>query len=230
MKRLLVLVTAALSLGACSIVPEPIQLAEGSPLVSFNQIIDDPSGLSVVGEKARWGGRIVGVQNKQDASEIEVIFFPEASNGKPRTGEESKGRFKAIVPGFVDPLVFEKDRLITIVGDVAAPETGIIGEQNYIYPTLSAMGYYMWKQSTDVEVQNIGFQPFGYGMPFYRSAWGSLYSPWHSGFHRSRIRVISNNGHSQGSSVQPPAKPSSPSAPVSSPGRPTSAGPAVQKH
>jgi outer membrane lipoprotein len=170
--------------------------------VPFSQIINSPQAQAAVGEKARWGGRIVSVENKQDASEIEVIFFPAGLNGKPRTGEESEGRFKAIVPGFVDPLVFEKDRLITIVGNVSEPATGIIGEQAYTYPTLNAVGYYMWKQSSDLEVRNVGYQPFFFGSPFYRMGWSSWYDPWGPSFHRSRVRVIEHNGHSQGSRVE----------------------------
>lgn len=208
MKRILVMVAAALSLGGCAMVPEPIQIAENTPLVPFEQIIQNPEAVAAVGEKARWAGRIVGVQNKAEVSEIEVIFFPSASNGKPQTSEESGGRFKALVPGFVDPLVFEKDRLITIVGEVAPSESGIIGEQNYTYPTLSAVGYFMWKQTTDVQVQNIGnigYEPFFFGSPFHRRGWSAWhnpwYSPWNTGFHRSRVRVIKNNGHTQGSRV-----------------------------
>ncbi|WP_371192874.1 Slp family lipoprotein [Glaciecola sp. SC05] len=202
MNRVLIIMFAGLLLSGCASVPEQIKIPENAVLVPFNQIINNPEAVSAIGEKARWGGRIVSVQNKQKVSEIEVIFFPEASNGKPKTGEESPGRFKAVVPGFVDPLVFEKDRLITIVGEVATSETGIIGEQNYTYPTLSAVGYFMWQQTSDVQVQNIGYDPFLFGMPFHNRGWSTWYNPWHSGFHSSRVRVIRNNGHSQGSRVE----------------------------
>lgn len=206
MSRILVVIVAALGINACAVVPEQIQIADDTILVPFEQVISNPQAVSAIGEKARWGGRIVSVQNKEKVSEIEVFFFPSSGNGKPKTGDESQGRFKALVPGFVDPLVFEKDRLITIVGEVATSEDGIIGEQVYTYPTLNAVGYYMWKQSSDIEVQHIGYQPFFYGAPFYGSAWNNWYSPWRPGFYRSRVRVIKNNGHSQGSQVSRPSQ------------------------
>jgi len=191
-----------LGLGGCATVPEPIQIPENTRLVEYEQVINSPEAVAVLGEKARWGGRIVGVQNKAEVSEIEVVFFPESSNGKPQTSQQSEGRFKAIVPGFVDPLVFEKDRLITIVGEVSEPVVGIIGEQNYTYPTLNAVGYFMWKQTSDVQIQNIGFEPFLFGPRFgvrgFHPWYSPWYSPWHNGFHHSRVRVIRNNGHSQG--------------------------------
>ncbi|MFC4699768.1 Slp family lipoprotein [Glaciecola siphonariae] len=201
MKKYFAILAALATLSACSMVPEPIQIADNTPLMSFDKVINSDDALSAQGEKARWGGRIVSVQNKKDVSEIEVIYFPEGHNGKPKTDQQSEGRFKAIVPGFVDPLVFEKDRLITIVGNVSAPEVGIIGEQNYTYPTLNAAGYHMWKQSTDIEVRNVGYQPFFYASPFYNRGWSAWHNPWRPNYYRSRLRVSKYNGHSQGGSV-----------------------------
>ncbi len=208
MRKAICTIALAFSISACTVVPKQIQVAEDTPLVPFEQVITNTNATNSIGEKARWGGKIVSVQNREELSEIEVVYFPESSNGKPRTGEESSGRFKALVPGFVDPLVFEQNRLITIIGNITEPAEGIIGEQSYTYPTLNAVGYYMWQQSTEVEVRNVGYQPFlyGYGSPFYRGGYHSWYRPWGYGygFQRSRVRVTSHNGHSQGGRVERP--------------------------
>jgi outer membrane lipoprotein len=212
-----------LALSACSVVPDPIQVTDENVLVPFDTVMNDPQASNVAGQSARWGGRIVGVENKKEVSEIEVVFFPDSSTGKPRIGQESTGRFKAVVEGFVDPLVFVQGRLITVVGEVTAPLTGIIGEQEYTYPTLNAQGYYMWKQTTEVDVDQIGFVPFHargfrgnvfYGnpyliSPFYRNAWSPWFDPWGPGF-RSRVRVTHNVGHSQGATVKPSSSRTSP--------------------
>jgi outer membrane lipoprotein len=208
---------------ACTVVPEPIQVADTNTLVSFEEVANNLESDVQVGKQARWGGRIVAVENKKDVSEIEIVFFPESSSGKPRIGQESGGRFKAVVDGFVDPLVFEQNRLITVVGEVGAAQTGIIGEQNYTYPTLNAVGYYMWRQTSEVEVDQIGFVPFTgrgffgrafygnpfYVSPFYRSAFSPWYDPWGPSFH-TRLRVVHKDGHTQGAKVTLPNKVSQP--------------------
>ena len=222
-KKVLSLFALIFAVSACSVVPEPIQVADENTLVPFEDVFNNLESDAQVGKKARWGGRIVAVENKKDVSEIEVVFFPESSVGKPRIGEESGGRFKAVVDGFVDPLVFEQNRLITVVGEVGKAQTGIIGEQDYTYPTLNALGYYMWRQTTEVDVDQIGFVPFNgrgfygsaffgspfYVSPFYRHAWSPWYNPWGPNL-RTRVRVIHNDGHTQGAKVNPPARVSRP--------------------
>jgi outer membrane lipoprotein len=196
----------------CAVVPDSIDVGENTTLVAFEDVSTsianaDPSAAARsldAGKKARWGGKIVSVVNKKDASEIEVVFFPEDRLGKPKTGMPSVGRFKAVVEGFVDPLVFEQGRLITVVGDVGDTHTGIIGEQEYTYPTLNAMGYYMWKETTDVniEIDTFAFSPFSYGAGFHRNFFNPWYDPWMRSRHRSRIRIERYNGHSQGGTVK----------------------------
>jgi outer membrane lipoprotein len=203
---------AIVVLSGCAMVPEPIDVSKNTVLVSFEDV---NKGVTTVGpthsqtsvdagQKARWGGKIVSVVNKKTVSEIEVVFFPEDRLGKPKTGMPSAGRFKAVVDGFVDPLVFEQGRLITVVGDVSSSITGVIGEQEYVYPTLNAKGYYMWKDSTDinVEMDSFAFSPFSYRMGFRNSFFNPWYDPWLRNYQRSRIRVIRHNGHSQGGAVR----------------------------
>jgi outer membrane lipoprotein len=205
----------------CTIVPEPIDVAKNESLVPFEQIsaitqqavnqeTTAPASISQIGEKARWGGKIVSVENKKEFSEIEVVFFPENSFGKPRTGQPSIGRFKAVVKGFVDPVVFEQGRLITVVGEIGDAQTGIIGEQEYNYPTLNAMGYHMWKQTSEVQVDTFAFAPFGYYAGFNRGFFSPWYDPWHFRSQRHRIRLTHNNGHEQSGRVRGGISPRTP--------------------
>lgn len=211
------LVTVILAIGflsACVTVPSEIDVAKNANLVPFEKVSNsivtvgpDAEGTSTqvdTGKKARWGGKIVSVVNKKDVSEIEVVFFPENKYGKPITSMPSVGRFKAVVEGFVDPLVFEQGRLITVVGEVGDGQTGIIGEQAYLYPTLNAMGYYMWKESTNinVELDTFGFMPFGYRSGFNHNFFNPWYDPWYRRHQRARIRIDKYNGHSQGGQIR----------------------------
>lgn len=135
--------------------------------------------------------------------------YPTNHYGKPLDSGESKGRFKAKIKGFVDPLVFEKGRLITLVGQVTAAEQGIIGEQNYTYPVLAAEGYHMWKLTRDLEVDSIRFSPFSHH-------WGThslFYSRhlFHRGFYPSKVRVKVKDAQSSRSNANQ-AKASTPSS------------------
>lgn len=217
-----------LVLSACAIVPKPIDVSKNTVLVSYEDVNNGivsvgpttPKTSVDAGQKARWGGKIVSVINKKNVSEIEVVFFPEDRLGKPKTGMPSAGRFKAVVEGFVDPIVFEKGRLITVVGDVSSSITGIIGEQEYVYPTLNAKGYYMWKDTTDINVEMNGFafSPFSYRMGFRNSFFNPWYDPWLRNYQRSRIRVIRHNGHSQGGATRQSSSSSSSSSATSTRG------------
>jgi outer membrane lipoprotein len=207
--KIMTITVALAALTACSSVPTPIDVEDNAKLVSYDKVSASVlstdqkqmgiTNLPNISGKARWGGKIVSVVNKKEVSEIEVVFFPENRFGKPLTSMPSAGRFKAIVDGFVDPLVFVQGRLITIVGEVSESQVGIIGEQNYTYPTLSAKGYYMWKETSDVNVEldTFAFSPFGYRSAFHRN----FFNPWYDPWARSRIRVQKYNGHSQGGSV-----------------------------
>jgi len=217
--KLLVGLLVISAVTGCAIVPNEIDVAKNTNLVPFEKVSNNtvsvgpntaaPMSASSKGKKARWGGKIVSVENKKDVSEIEVVFFPENSYGKPRTSMASAGRFKAVVDGFVDPLVFEQGRLITVVGEVGDGQSGIIGEQDYTYPTLNAMGYYMWKESSDVRVEldTFGFSSFGFRSGFHNSFFNPWYDPWYHRHQRGRIRIEKYNGHSQGGTVRRSSQP-----------------------
>lgn len=201
MKLLVTMFASILLIGGCTAVPSPIDVDEKEILTPFEVLATNKDDASYIGSKARWGGKIVKVENKQDVSEIEVVFFPENSFGKPRTGQASAGRFKAVVEGFVDPIVFEKNRLITVVGEVSEVQSGLIGDQTYQYPTLNALGYHMWKETTEVDVDAYMFSPFGFHAGYHRGFFSPWYDPFWGTKRRVKLRVTEYNGHKQGARV-----------------------------
>jgi len=66
----------------------------------------------------------------------------------------------------LDPLIYTKGKSITVVGTIATPERGKIGEQNYLYPVLQAQGIHLWKKIQKIDVQ-INSAPFWYDPFFY---------------------------------------------------------------
>ena len=166
MSRYLVLLTVFLFAG-CTIVPDSIEVPEGTQLVSYSKAVT--SGANAQGQKARWGGMIVGVENKPNKTFIELAHFPLNHYGKPSTNGETSGRFKVQIDGFVDPIVFEEGRAATFLGTVTAPTAGMVGEQPYIYPTIIADDYHMWRKQEVYDVNTYFFNYHtGWYSPFYR--------------------------------------------------------------
>ena len=124
MSRYFVLLAVFLFAG-CTIVPDSIDVPEGTQLVSYSKAVT--SGASAQGQKARWGGLIVGVENKPNQTLIELAHFPLNHYGKPGTNGETSGRFKVQIDGFVDPIVFEEGRSATFLGTITAPTAGMGG-------------------------------------------------------------------------------------------------------
>lgn len=182
----------AIFAAGCANVPEPLEVAENTSLATFDSVIN--GDITAQGATARWGGEIVTVENKKDYSEIEILHYPSNHYGKPRSTLNSEGRFKVRVAGFIDPLVFEKGRLITFLGEIGEPAEGIIGEQTYVYPVLLANGYYMWKETEEYEVSGFHYSPLSpyWGLGLRGGYWGSY------GFHynRATIRVRTKNSSS----------------------------------
>ncbi len=175
---------AVLTMTGCAIVPDAIDVKDDTSLVSYTRAVT--SGNAQLGEPARWGGVIVGVENKPQKTFVEVVHFPLNHYGKPNTSAETVGRFKVLIDGFVDPISFEEGRTVTFVGSVGSPTAGMVGEQPYMYPTLNAQDYHLWRKEVAYDVSGIYFN--------YHTGWYSPYmSPYfHPSwrFHRSRVRVI----------------------------------------
>lgn len=194
----------------CAVVPDTIKVPEGTELITYTQAVTESN--AVMGKPARWGGLIVGVENKPDETYIELVHFPLSDNGKPDKKAQTVGRFKVLVEGFVDPVSFESGRLATFVGSLVEPTAGMVGEQPYLYPTLKADDYHMWRNRSTYDVSSMSMGPgWGWGGgffdPWYGPMWGIGWGPawapawrlggWGAwgwgpgwGMSRTRMRVI----------------------------------------
>lgn len=150
----------ALWITACSTLPEPIQMPDGVQLISYENAAS--STEQAIGQKARWGGVIAKIENKSEKTMLELVYYPLASYGRPLAGDESIGRFRVYVNGFMDPMVYQKGRTMTFTGDFSGLEDGLVGEHQYVFPTLNASGYYLWKEIQRVDVNMISVWPYDY--------------------------------------------------------------------
>lgn len=113
----------------------PIDVAPGAAAAAIERYHD----AEVV-----WGGRIVEVRNRANASEIVIDAYPLDSGQRPRLKEPSQGRFIAVLQGYVESYDYPQGRFLTLSGKVDGSVSGIADEQPHLYPVVRAEGLHLW--------------------------------------------------------------------------------------
>ena len=98
------------------------------------------------GEVVMLGGRVVETTPSAEGSEIVVLQLPLAMMDKPALDKRSGGRFLISTPEFLDPLVYRKLTLITVVGEVTGQEERLMGDYLYTLPVLRPIEIKQWDQ------------------------------------------------------------------------------------
>ena len=165
----LIFLALFMMLTACSshIPAEIKQSAENSPDIQKTQL--NPS--QYIGHNVRWGGTILQVENKQNASWLSIVGFPLNSYGRPLTSVESTGRFIAIIDEFLEPIVYTNDRQITFSGKFIKTESRKVGEFLYDYPVIKIEHYHLWPI---VSTPDTNHYPYWWYDPWYYPA-----NPYH---------------------------------------------------
>lgn len=164
---LILLITACSS----NIPVEIRQSLEGAPSVS--EVRDQPEDYT--SQRVRWGGVILNTENKHKTSRLTIIAFPLNDNGKPRVSGQTSGRFIAIVDEFLEPLVYSRERLFTVTGELVNSETHNVGEFAYDYPVIEVDFHYLWPKTPDPATVN--YPPYRYYDPWYHPYYYPRYYP-----------------------------------------------------
>lgn len=165
-----VALAAFLGLAGCAS-KVPVEIREpvpGSP--ALKEVLTDPAAFS--GARVRWGGTIVEVENKQDATLIQVVGRKLESEGRPEDKDRSPGRFMAQVAGFLDPAIFAPGRQLTVMGILQDPVTREIGEYEYELPVVRARVHYLWPRK---EPERRDYRP----EPWVYDPWFPHHSPYY---------------------------------------------------
>lgn len=174
MRAVAVVATLFLMTGCASTVPKPIRDAPvGAP--SPGVVRADPDAYHDAA--VRWGGTIVSVTNKAEFTELELVARPLDDSGRPRPVDRSLGRFLARVPGFLDPAVYERGRLLTVVGVVSGVQERSVGEYPYRFPVVAVDGHHLWPKRTPVSERPYPYDPYGYD-PWYPRSMFHPYCPY----------------------------------------------------
>ena len=168
------LFAGALVLAACATIPEGLQpVPERQP--SLAEVRQDPDVFA--GAEVVWGGVIASVSNLADGTHLEIVSRPLGRDMRPVSGDRSDGRFRAFVPGFLDPQVHARLREVTVRGHVTGVTDGVIGAFPYAFPQIEAAAVHLWPP-VPPEPQVIYRDPFW--DPW--GPWGPYRHPWRRGW------------------------------------------------
>jgi outer membrane lipoprotein len=100
-----------------------------------------------IGKHVMLGGRIASVVNNNDGSYLEIVQFDLTALSYPEDTFLSYGRFLATADRFLDPMVFRKGMLITLVGEIKGKKSQRLENMDYTYPVLTMRDWYLWRGS-----------------------------------------------------------------------------------
>lgn len=113
----------------------------------FSQIQGDPVGYA--GSVVHIGGKIIDHEAKEGLSELTVLHLPLDWQGRPGDEDRSEGRYILCSREFLDPALYKKDLLLSVVGRITGVETRGIGGFDYPYPVIEPIEMKLWpKQET----------------------------------------------------------------------------------
>lgn len=161
-----------LALSGCVTVPDAIKGTSSLPQQDLVRVMNAPQ--LYVGQEARFGGKVVDIQNMQGKTRLEIATMPLDSGARPVLGEASIGRIYALVPGFLDPVDY-RGQLVTVVGPITGTENGKIGETAYKYMVMQVTGYKRWRVVQQVVMPPEPMDPWMWGGGY---RWRTHPAPW----------------------------------------------------
>lgn len=132
------------TLSACAPAMSKKVRQEADQSLSFPVLADDPDAYK--GKIVILGGVIAQTTAKSGQTELEIVQKPLDAANIPETTDRSDGRFLVIADSFLDPLIYKKDRKITIAGEVVGSEVRKLNELDYRYPVIKSQELKLWPE------------------------------------------------------------------------------------
>jgi outer membrane lipoprotein len=130
-----------LLLSACATLSPAFKDAQVTD-ISYRQLsadIDSYRNTSV-----RWGGVIIDVENEENFSLMQVLFYPLDYYGRPELDKFSDGRFVIKSAKFLDPKVYTADREIIAVGVIDGEIERAIDNKRHQMPLITSDTIHLW--------------------------------------------------------------------------------------
>ncbi len=90
------------------------------------------------------GGKIIETNVSSTLSELTVLQLALDNNGRPVNLDQSHGRFLVLSKQFLDPAIYQKGMLLTLVGKLKGSEGRAIGGFDYVYPLVEPIEIKLW--------------------------------------------------------------------------------------
>lgn len=161
-------------LSACAGLPPAV---EHAPAVQIGYEQANSDITQYQGTPVRWGGVIIDVENEENASLVQVVFYPLDFSGRPQLHKTGEGRFVVKSAEFLDPAVYAKDKEITVAGVISGKIELTVGKRTIHVPLISATAIHLWPPQS-YDARYYGPYPYhGYPgfAPIYR---GGFYGPY----------------------------------------------------
>jgi outer membrane lipoprotein len=110
-----------------------------------------------------WGGRIVGVVNAGDATELEVLALPLGAGDRPKRDADGGQRFVIVEQGFLEPMTWAPGRYVTALGRFSGVVQRSVGAFPVDHPVLEAEQLELWPVTPNSRRSNVSF---GIGVSF----------------------------------------------------------------
>jgi outer membrane lipoprotein len=165
MRKLVLIISVLLLTGCASVISEQSRKLIDTD-ASFKVIKETPEAY--IGKHVMLGGRIANVRNSAEGAQLEIVQFDLSSSGYPEDTFLSYGRFLATNSSYMDPMVYRRGLLITLVGEIKGKKTMRLDDVDYTYPVLAMRDWHIWRGS-DLERGNIypsaipTYDPYSYG-------------------------------------------------------------------
>ena len=140
MKKLFLLIFC-LPLGACSSLPQNMNNSHIEN-ISYANVIKRPDGY--IDTDVRWGGIIIDVTNKKNFSLIQTLLHPLSYSGEPQLDKPAEGRFIIRSTDFFDPIIYAKNRKITVVGKLNGEIERMVEERVIRVPLILSKNIHLW--------------------------------------------------------------------------------------
>jgi len=90
------------------------------------------------------GGKILETSVSSTLSQLTVLQLELGNDGRPLNLDQSHGRFIIESRQFLDPEIYQKGMLLTLVGKLKGSKILSIGGFDYVYPLLEPMEIKLW--------------------------------------------------------------------------------------
>ena len=97
-----------------------------------------------IGQVVILGGKIINSQASPSASELTVLHLHTDSRDRPKDSDQSEGRYLVQSDQFLDPAIYKKEVLLTVVGKITGGEVRAIGGFDYVHPKVKAIEIKLW--------------------------------------------------------------------------------------